>query len=332
MIPPAPTFTEKDIIDLSSKVYIPLYATRNTVYIITCATSGPGLELAKILYTLHATVYIGTRLLSSFEDTHRTITSKAPTSQGTLKPFIADLADLHTVKLAAESFLKENYRLDVLFLEGGVDRDSKDAAFALRANCLAPFLLTHLLYPLMHRTTTHFCHINTSIRIVYACSLLTVSTPQGGVQLVPGKEEEIWNPKQLVGVEGYMQSKAGVYFLAYEFALRHKDVEKVDEHGVRSRNTAGVLHVCVNQGAGKAALPEALQGILGRVGKRARYGAYTELFAGVAPGVEDGDFIVPWGRKGSVPEHVQASMKEGKGKSVSARFYEWCEAQVRPFL
>ena len=63
-------------------------------------------------------------------------------------------------------------------------------------------------------------------------------------------------------------------------------------------------------------------------------GAYTEFFAGVAPGVQDGDFVVPWGRKGEVPEHVRASKltKEGEEQSVSARFYEWCEEKVAQFL
>jgi retinol dehydrogenase-12 len=63
-------------------------------------------------------------------------------------------------------------------------------------------------------------------------------------------------------------------------------------------------------------------------------GAYTELFAGIARGVDDGDFIIPPGGKGSVSEHIRAStvVEKGDEKSVSARFYEWCEEQVRPSL
>ncbi|KAK7179756.1 hypothetical protein DPSP01_003232 [Paraphaeosphaeria sporulosa] len=55
-------------------------------------------------------------------------------------------------------------------------------------------------------------------------------------------------------------------------------------------------------------------------------GAYIELFADIAPSVEDGDFVIPPGRKGNVSsEHIHASTvaKEGKGNSVSAQFYEW---------
>lgn len=62
-------------------------------------------------------------------------------------------------------------------------------------------------------------------------------------------------------------------------------------------------------------------------------GAYTELFAGIAPDVENGDFIIPWGRKGSVPEHLYASSVAKEGDlSVGERFFGWCEEQVKPFL
>lgn len=44
---PAPTFTERQLDDLIGKVYV-----------VTSATSGVGLELAKILYSRNATVYV----------------------------------------------------------------------------------------------------------------------------------------------------------------------------------------------------------------------------------------------------------------------------------
>jgi retinol dehydrogenase-12 len=209
----------------------------------------------------------------SFEAAHNTISTAHLAAQGTLKPFIADLSDLTTIKPAVEAFLRENYRLDVLFLNADdPTANNNDSNLAIRTNCLAPFLLTRLLYPLMQRTTTHFCHINTSIRIVYVSSLLSFATPRGGVQLVPANEDGRWEPKRLSGMEGYMQSKAGMYLLSHEFATRHKALDKVDEHGVRSRNTAGVLHVCVSLGGVKTVLPASMCMILDRVGKGDKYG------------------------------------------------------------
>lgn len=160
----------------------------------------------------------------------------------------------------------------MLFLNPDADAESKDADFAMRTNCLTPFLLTHLLYPLMHHTATHFCLVNTSIRIVYVSSLINYSTPHGGVQLVPAKKEERWEPNQLSGIEGSMQSKAGVCLLAHEFARKHKAIDKVDEHGMRPKNTAGVLHVCVDLGAFKTLLPASMRGLWNKLRKGEEYG------------------------------------------------------------
>lgn len=51
--PPAPYFVEKDVPDLTGKVYI-----------VTGATSGVGRELARILFSKNATVYLAARVES----------------------------------------------------------------------------------------------------------------------------------------------------------------------------------------------------------------------------------------------------------------------------
>jgi retinol dehydrogenase-12 len=109
LFPPCPTFTENSLIDLSNKVYL-----------ITGSTSGVGLALSKILYTLHATVYIGARSAQKYHDTAAALKKACPASKGALKPFIADMADLSSIKPAVQDFLKEERRLDVLFLNAGV--------------------------------------------------------------------------------------------------------------------------------------------------------------------------------------------------------------------
>lgn len=199
-------------------------------------------------------------------------------------------------------------------------------------HCLAGFLLVSLLQPILSNTASHFCHPNTSIRVVYVSSLLNLSTPNGGVQLSSGV------PKQLSGMQHYMQTKAGIYFLAQEFSRRQKEKGPgTDEQGLETRNPAGVLHVALNPGLMKTELqrhaPPPMRGIMGAVFKGPKYGAYTELYAGLAPDVKDGDFVIPWGRKGCVPDHIRGSTGAKAGeKSVSARFYEWCQEQAKPFM
>jgi retinol dehydrogenase-12 len=194
----------------------------------------------------------------------------------------------------------------------------------------------------MQSVSTHFCHPNTSVRVIWVSALLNLSTPQGGVQLIPSvsttSPATSWTPKQFSGMQQHMQTKAGVYLLAQEFSRRPPPLPSGSHSPALRQNPHNVLHVAVNPGFVKtnlhrhAALP--LRGIMGAVFKSPKYGAYTELYAGLAPGVKQGDFIIPWGRKGCVPEHLSASLEVGDEglKSVSARFYEWCEEQVKPFM
>jgi len=111
IFPPAPSFTDKDLPSLAGKVFI-----------VTGAASGLGFELAKILYVAGGTVYIAARSVSRCEGAIEKI--KAQTSEqkseGKLKIMVIDLADLGTVKGAADEFLRQETRLDVLVNNAGV--------------------------------------------------------------------------------------------------------------------------------------------------------------------------------------------------------------------
>ena len=138
--PPTPTFTPTSLIDLSTKVYL-----------ITNASTETSKELAANLYNLHATVYLNTASITLYDETINSIKAKSPTSKGTLKPFIADLSNLQTIKPAVEAFQNDEYRLDVLFLNpSGVAPQEKrktvnDYDFEIGTTCLASFLLVFLL-------------------------------------------------------------------------------------------------------------------------------------------------------------------------------------------
>jgi retinol dehydrogenase-12 len=176
-------------------------------------------------------------------------------------------------------------------------------------------------------------------------SLLNLSTPAGGVQFDASSNA----PKQLKGMENYMQSKAGVYFLAHEFAARQKTTVSIANttksqevhhttHTPSNINFEGIQHIALNPGFTSTSLqrgmPAPIRAVMSAVFKGPEYGAYTELYAGLGPDLRSGDFIIPWGRKGSVPAHIVGGTvaKEGTVKSISALFYEWCEVQVREFM
>jgi len=53
-------------------------------------------------------------------------------------------------------------------------------------------------------------------------------------------------------------------------------------------------------------------------------GAYTELFAGLAPeaaNVKEGEWVVPFGR-------IMPLRKDYKGSKAAGEFWEWSEEQV----
>jgi len=71
--------------------------------------------------------------------------------------------------------------------------------------------------------------------------------------------------------------------------------------------------------------------------KPAKYGAYTELFAGLSPDVtleKNGAFLLPWGRFGDVPDHIEAGMKprENGEMSLIQKFIRYCASQTSAFM
>lgn len=77
----------------------------------------------------------------------------------------------------------------------------------------------------------------------------------------------------------------------------------------------------------------AYQGI---IFKPAKFGAYTELFAGFSPDVtvqKNGSFLVPWGRFSSLRDDIANALepKERGGTGLSKNFWEYCESEVGSF-
>ena len=73
----------------------------------------------------------------------------------------------------------------------------------------------------------------------------------------------------------------------------------------------------------------------------AKFGAYTELYAGLSPEItleKNGSYVIPWG--GIRPDKdcprrdiitAMASTEDG-GLGYPTRLWEWCEEQWKPFV
>jgi retinol dehydrogenase-12 len=211
MFPPTPRFTETSLPDLSGKVYI-----------VTGASAGIGKELSRLLYSRNGTVYLAARTASKASAAISSIKEAFPDSTGTLHYLHLDLDDLSGIKASAESFLAKESRLHVLFNNAGVmippqgSTTKQGYELQLGTNCVAPFLFTKLLTPILLETAK--TEAEGGVRVVWVSSSASqVTAPAGGVDmgnLEYKKDVSAWTK--------YGTSKAGNVFHAAEFQRRYR--------------------------------------------------------------------------------------------------------------
>lgn len=333
--PPAPTFTEKDVIPGSQagKVFIVTGATSGTVtfdsrnnyllsvIILSHICLGLGLTLVELLYPTSATIYLAGRSPKKIQDVINKIVSTststpAPATPAILKPLHLDLSDLTTVRGAAASFAAQESRLDVIWNNAGTNLPpeslTKQGLEAhVGANCVAPLLFTHELLPLL-RAAAASAPKNT-VRVVWSGSLhIDMTAPKGGVDFA-----RIENPGlRPAGREDYAASKAGNWFLAAE--------------GARRWGIDGIICVCQNPGNLYTPMYDNESRLSVWFLKKfilyePRYGAYTMLYSGLSPKLTEdhnGAYIWPWGRVQPIArKDILRAASEGK----AAEFWEWCE-------
>ncbi|KAI1125430.1 hypothetical protein F5Y10DRAFT_284294 [Nemania abortiva] len=318
--PPKPDFTENDLQDLSSKVYV-----------VTGSNTGIGKELAKILFSKNAKVYIAARSEEKASRAIREIQNAFPQSKGELTFLHLDLSDLSTIKRSADEFTSREDKLHVLFNNAGV-QSTKDATGNQKTaqgyevhfgvNVLGTFLFTKLLTPTLIATARSQGH--GTCRVVWVSSM--------GAEMLGEKSHglttnylDYW--PSLPALERYGLSKAGNWLHGAEFAKRHR----VD--GVISVScNPGHLQTDLYRDAGKV-----LKTILSAVVLHpAKYGAYTELFAGLSPTItieQTGAWVVPWGRVYPIrPDLMDATRSTAEGGNGHSReFWDWTEEQVKAF-
>ncbi|TVY69598.1 putative oxidoreductase [Fusarium oxysporum f. sp. cubense] len=294
--PPAPTFTEKDLHDLAGKVYV-----------ITGSNSGIGKELAAILYSKNARVYIAARNESKASAAIKSIRQQHPSSSGDLLFLHLELDDLTQIPQAARKLLSQETRLDVLFNNAGIMHvppgsvTKQGHELTLGTNNLGHYLFTELLTPLLIETSK--IAPKDSVRVIWLGSLYTYAAPKDGMDFTNLDYEKKDENKYYK----YNVSKAGAYYEAANFAFKHKK--------------EGIISV---------------QRIMGSMLYPPIYGAYTELFAGLSPEVtieKTGSWIIPWGRFGIPREDLERGAQptsEG-GTGMAQKWAAWLEEQVRQY-
>jgi NAD(P)-dependent dehydrogenase (short-subunit alcohol dehydrogenase family) len=318
LFPPKPTFTEDNVPSLEGKVFM-----------VTGGTNGIGMELASMLYAKGGTIYLPCRSATKGAQTLNTIRAAHPGSTGDLKTLHIDLNDLASVAACASSFLAQESRLDVLFNNAGMSYAPVDEVTVqgyephMGINCLAPFLLTKLLLPVLQKTAS--INPGPSTRVIFLGSgLVDMASPPGGVplaELTPGNQSK--DPAR-----NYTISKIANWFLASEFDRRVRD--------------DGIICICQNPGNLSTGIWERVPWLL-RVPSKVflhppKRGAYAELWAGLSAEIklEDGGrYGIPWGRWHPSPRKdllQSLKSKDEGGTGVAAEFWEWCDEQTRQFV
>ncbi|KAJ4304727.1 hypothetical protein N0V90_000254 [Kalmusia sp. IMI 367209] len=322
--PPKPQFTEQNLPDLSGKVYI-----------VTGSNTGIGKELARMLYSANAKVYIAARSADKARAAISFIQASSPSSTGTLAFLKLDLADLTTIKGTVEEFLGKEGKLHVLFNNAGVmsvpnvpDKTAQGYEMNLGVNNIGTFLLTKLLTPTLVATAK--VETPNTVRVVWVSSTIDLA----GAKDVGVPLDNLDFHKKVSGMDRYGLSKTGNWLHATEYAKVHKD--------------DGVVCVPVNPGNLNSELAREhtrfVQWLMGFIVHPVYLGGYSLLWAGLSGevtieksgtfdlgAIADGGVAVwPWGRFGTVREDLVAATKsEADGGNGNAKkFWDWTEEQA----
>ncbi|PTD08083.1 putative oxidoreductase [Fusarium culmorum] len=303
MFPPKPQFTEEN-----------LQPQDRRVFLVTGGYSGIGFELSRMLYEAGGSVYIAGRSQEKGEQAIAQLKEHCPGSSGSLCFLKISLDDLKSVKSAAEEFIARESRLDVHIHASPGSVSAQGYELSIATNAIGPWYFTQLLVPVLTQTAKD--QPPASVRVVWTASIVTdVALPKGGVDM-----KEVINPSKDPQVN-YTNSKAGNWYLASVLA---------DQIG-----SQGVLSVCHNPGNLQTSLlrhmPWAVRYAVSIILYHAKFGAYTNLWAGLSPDlqIEDGGrFIWPWGRFHPSPrpdllENLKS--KEQGGTGTAAEFAEYCD-------
>lgn len=244
---------------------------------MTGSNTGVGKEVANILYSKNAKVYMAARSPDKTTKAIEEIQTAWPKSTGDLVFLHLDLADLSTIKASVEQVRDEeklhglinNAAVQALTAEPPNNTTAQGYEIHMGVNVLGTFLFTKLLTPKLVHTAKS--EPPNTVRIVWVSSLGLEAVGEKDYGLTPDYLD-YW--PALSPLERYGISKAGSWLYAVEFANRYE--------------AQGVVSVPCNPGHlrsdlyrdGGAVLKTFLNTFI-------LYppinGAYTELFAAFSP-------------------------------------------------
>ncbi|KAF7343514.1 Short-chain dehydrogenase/reductase family protein [Mycena sanguinolenta] len=276
---------ERDMPDLSGKIAL-----------VTGGNTGIGYETVEQLLLKNAKVYLAAR---SGQKANAAIERLEAETKKRAILLQLDLADLRSVRKAAEAFLAQESRLDLLFNNGGVmisppemlTAQGHDLQFG--TNCIGHFFLTELLLPALLQS---HADTGTRARVMHTSSIGHTFAPGRGIEfesLKGGEERDEW-VKSAGGTMGpwrlYGESKLGNILVSNYFAREYGD--KI----VSSALHPGSIRSELNRHA--SALLQIISNTFFKF--PAPMGAYTQLWGATVADADsiNGQYLIPWGKIG----------------------------------
>ncbi|RSL99911.1 hypothetical protein CEP52_009455 [Fusarium oligoseptatum] len=315
--PPKPTFTEKDVPDLKEKVYI-----------VTGSNTGVGKELARMLYSKNAKVYIAARSEEKAKTAMADIKKTSPDSSGSMDFLRLDLADLTTIKGSADAFLSKEKKLHVLFNNAGIQSPDPGVTAQgyeahLGVNALGTFMFTKLLTPKLVETAKS--EPAGTVRVIWVSSSGAEILGEKSVGLHLDNLDYHINKSEMYK---YAISKVGNYLHGVEYGKRHR--------------SDGIISLPLNPGNLQSDLYRDRTSLLFKfMIKFMMYppimGAYTELYGGLSPDItldKTGSWIIPFGRIHHIRKDLtEATRTESEGgNGTGLKFWQWSETEVNKYL
>ncbi|KAF7590195.1 hypothetical protein BBP40_003170 [Aspergillus hancockii] len=291
---------EKDIHDLSGKVIV-----------VTGGNNGLGKEsILQLAKHNPAKIYMAARSESKATTAINEIRQSVPGANILFLPL--DLASLASVKNAADIFLSENDRLDILMNNAGVmmttpglTEDGYEINFG--TNHMGPALLAKLLLPILQKTAS----AGNDTRIVNLSSALYAYAPKDRILFSQNKT----TLADLGIMARYGQSKLANNYFTKSLAERYPGIKSVALH-------PGVVRTSIADETKKTSffLSLLMKGTNALVAVNVATGALTQLWASTADSVKSGGFYFPVGKE----MHDQVL----DDRELAERLWNWTETEL----
>lgn len=299
--PNKPTYLPKDYPDLTGKRAI-----------VTGCNTGIGYEAVKLLYTKNCSVIMVVRTESKGISACEEIKKSVPDSNGSLIVVGGcDFGDLTLMKGAAQEIkdILKNEPLNIIIHNAGIMPPKNDQTsvqgneLIFQTNVMGPQLLQHFLDPLFLKKDSDLK------RIVWVSSCAHLfGFPEYGINWQNPTYTNISISARPLAMILYGQSKAANIHQAKAWALKHKSI--VDE--------IGCISVSCYPGNLNSGLTRNYdfftRYVWSHIFYGSEYGAYSELFAALNPGLtikDQGKYIAPFGEIHAPRADIKVGLENG---------------------